>query len=93
MPVLAAAVATFMELPVAFAVAVGAFTRLSVLMFFYTLGTALIGHRYWTMTGTDRVDTMDSFYKNLSIMGGFLLLYITGPGKYSIDALFGIALP
>ena len=91
-PVLAAAVATFMELPVAFAVAFGAFTRLSaVLMFFYTLGTALIGHRYWTMTGTDRVDTMDAFYKNLSIMGGFLLLYITGPGKYSIDALFGIA--
>src|SRR5580692_3457055 len=46
MPVLAAAVATFMELPVAFAVAVGAFTRpLALLMFFYTLGTALIGHR------------------------------------------------
>jgi putative oxidoreductase len=94
MPVLAAAVATFMELPVAFAVAVGAFTGLStVLMFFYTLGTALIGHRYWTMTGTERVDGMDSFYKNLSIMGGFLLLYIAGAGKYSIDALFGIAAP
>jgi putative oxidoreductase len=69
-PVLAAAVATFMELPVAFAVAVGAFTRLSaVLMFFYTLGTALIGHRYWTMTGADYVDGMDSFYKNISIYG------------------------
>jgi putative oxidoreductase len=94
MPVLAAAVATFMELPVAFAVAVGAFTRLSaVLMFFYTLGTALIGHRYWTMKGTDRVDSMDSFYKNLSIMGGFLLLFTTGAGKYSIDALCGIAVP
>jgi putative oxidoreductase len=93
-PVLAAAVATFMEIPVAFAVAVGAFARPSdLLMFFYTLGTALIGHRYWTMTGADRVDNMDSFYKNLSIMGGFLLLYITGPGKYSIDALLGIAAP
>jgi putative oxidoreductase len=93
-PVLAAAVATFMELPMAFAVAVGAFTRVSAaLMFLYTLGTALIGHRYWTMTGTDRVDTMDSFYKNLAIMGGFLLLYVTGPGKYSIDALSGIATP
>jgi putative oxidoreductase len=92
MPVLAAAVATFMELPVAFAVAVGAFARPSaLLMFFYTLGTAFIGHRYWTMTGADRVDTMDGFYKNLSIMGGFLLLYITGAGKYSIDALCGIA--
>ena len=93
-PILAAAVATFMELPVAFAVAVGAFTRPSaVLMFFYTLGTALIGHRYWTITGADRVDSMDGFYKNLGIMGGFLLLYMTGPGKYSVDALFGIAAP
>jgi putative oxidoreductase len=93
-PVLAAAVATFMELPVAFAIAIGALTRLcAVLMFFYTLGTALIGHRYWTMTGTDRVDSMDSFYKNLSIMGGFLLLYIIGAGKYSIDALCGISAP
>ena len=93
-PVLAAAMATFMELPVAFAVAVGALTRLSApLMFFYTLGTALIGHRYWTMTGAERVDNMDGFYKNLSIMGGFLLLYIVGAGRYSIDALWGIAAP
>ena len=94
MPALAAAVATFMELPVAFAVAVGAFTRpVALLMFLYTLGTALIGHRYWTITGADKVDSMDGFYKNLAIMGGFLLLYMTGPGKYSIDALFGIAAP
>ncbi len=91
-PVLATAVSIFMELPVAFAAAVGAFTRPSaLLMFFYTLGTALIGHRYWTITGADYVDSMDSFYKNLSIMGGFLLLYMTGAGKYSIDALLGIA--
>ena len=94
MPVLAAAVATFMEIPVAFAVAVGAFTRPSaLLMFFYTLGTALIGHRYWTITGPEKVDSMDSFYKNLSIMGGFLLLYMTGAGKYSIDALWSVAAP
>jgi putative oxidoreductase len=94
MPVLAAAAAIFMELPVAFAVAVGAFTRPSALLLvLYTLGTALIGHRYWTLTGADQVDSMDGFYKNLSIMGGFLLLYITGAGKYSIDALYGIAAP
>ena len=93
-PVLAAAVAIFIELPVALAVAVGAFARPSALLLvLYTLGTALIGHRYWTMTGTDLVDSMDSFYKNLSIMGGFLLLYITGAGKYSIDALCSIAAP
>jgi putative oxidoreductase len=94
LPPLAAGVATFMELPVAFAVAIGAFTRpLALLMFLYTLGTARFGHRYWTMTGSERVDNMDGFFKNLGIMGGFLLLYITGPGKYSIDALLGIAVP
>jgi putative oxidoreductase len=94
MPVLAAVIAIFMELPVAFAVAVGAFVRPSaLLLFLYTLGTALIGHRYWTIKGADRVDSMDGFYKNLSIMGGFLLLYITGAGKYSIDALRTITAP
>jgi putative oxidoreductase len=91
LPELAAAVAIVMELPVAFAVAVGAFARLSALLLvFYTLGTALIGHRYWTMTGVDQVASMDGFYKNLGIMGGFLLLYITGAGKYSIDAILGL---
>jgi putative oxidoreductase len=93
-PVLAAVISIFMELPVAFTVAIGAFTRLSAaLMALYTLGTALIGHRYWTVKGADYVDSLDGFYKDLSIMGGFLLLYITGAGKYSIDALLDIGAP
>jgi putative oxidoreductase len=93
-PVLAAGVSVVMELPVAFAVAVGAFARpAALLLAFYVLGTALIGHRYWTARGTDQVDSMDGFYKDLSIMGGLLLLYITGAGKYSIDALRGIPAP
>jgi putative oxidoreductase len=61
-----------------------------VLLALYTLGTAVIAHRYWTVTGADKVDSMESFYKNLGIMGGFLLLYITGAGKYSIDAILGL---
>jgi len=94
MPALAAAAAIFMELPVAFAIAVGAFTRPSaVLMALYTLGTSLVEHRYWAATGPDRLESLEAFYKNLSIMGGFLLLYVAGPGKYSIDVLCGIAAP
>ena len=91
MPVLAAAVATFMELPVAFAVAVGVFTRTSAaLLALYTLGTALIAHRYWTVPDANKVDSMEGFYKNLSVVGGFLLLHITGAGRYSIDAILGL---
>ena len=90
-PVLAAAIAIFMELPVAFAIAVGAFTRpVAALFVLYTLGTSLVEHRYWTITGAGQLDSLEAFYKNLSIMGGFLLLFVTGAGKYSIDALCGI---
>ena len=45
------------------------------------------------MKGLDYVDSMEGFYKDLSIMGGFLLLSVTGAGKYSIDVLCGIAAP
>ena len=94
MPAIAAAVAIFMELPVAFAVAVGVFTRPSaVLLVLYTLGTSLVEHRYWTAVGADRLANMEGFYKNLSIMGGFLLPYVAGAGKYSIDALCSVAVP
>jgi len=93
-PVLATVVSIFIELPVAFAVAIGAFTRpAALLMALYSLATAIIGHRYWTVKGAEYVDSLDGFYKDLSIMGGFLLLSITGAGQYSIDALFGIAAP
>jgi putative oxidoreductase len=94
LPALAASIAVFMELPVASAVAVGVFTRLSaVAFFFYTLGTSLVEHRYWTKTGADKLESMEAFYKNLSIMGGFALLYVTGPGRYSIDVLCKMAAP
>ena len=88
MPVLATAVAIFMELPVAFAIVIGVFTRPSAVLFvLYTLGTSLIEHHYWTMKGPNWVESMENFYKNLCIMGGFLLLFITGAGKYSIDEI------
>jgi hypothetical protein len=50
--------------------AFGAFVR-SLAAFGFI--TALIGYGYWTKTGADRVDSMDGFFKNLSIIGGFLL--------------------
>ena len=94
MPAVAACVAIVIELPVALAIAVGAFTHLAaVLMASYTLGTSLIEHRYWTTAAGTRVETMEAFYKNLCIIGGFLLLYVTGAGKYSIDVLSGIPAP
>jgi len=85
-PTLSAIIAILMEVPAAILIVLGFFTRpLAVLFIFYTLGTAVIGHHYWDMTGAPVVPNMINFYKNISIAGGFLLLAITGPGAMSID--------
>jgi putative oxidoreductase len=82
----AAAIAVVMELGVGVLLAVGLLTRpLALLLALYTLGTALIGHHFWTQTGMEQYANMVNFYKNISIIGGLLLLAVTGPGKYSFD--------
>jgi putative oxidoreductase len=85
-PTLSAIIAIVMEFFVGIAIALGFYTRpLALLLALYTLGTALIGHHYWTMTGTEQYEAMINFYKNVSIIGGLLLLSTTGPGRYSLD--------
>lgn len=80
-----------MEFFVSAALILDALTRpVALLLLLYTLGAAIIGHHYWTMIG---METMINFYKNISIMGGLLLLYVTGAGKYSVDAGVGYARP
>jgi len=37
------------------------------------------------MEGAARYADAINFYKNISIIGGFLLLYVTGAGRYSVD--------
>ena len=83
---LASASALIMELVVGVAILLGFYTRpLAFLLCLYTLITALLGHRFWALTGGLRLDTMIHFYKNMGIAGGLLLLCLTGPGKYSLD--------
>jgi len=86
MPMLAAIIAVVMEVPAAILIVLGFFTRpLAVLFVFYTLGTAVIGHHYWDMSGDAVMPNMINFYKNVSIAGAFLLLAVTGPGAISLD--------
>jgi putative oxidoreductase len=92
LPELSAIIAVIMEFFVGIAILLGVATRpLAILLMLYTLATALIGHHYWTLTGMAQYEAMINFYKNISIMGGLLLLYVTGAGKYSVDAKLGIA--
>lgn len=86
-PVLAAVIAVVMEFVVGIAIIVGVFTRpLALLIAIYTVATALIGHHFWTLTGMARMESEINFFKNISITGGLILLYVTGAGTYSLDA-------
>jgi putative oxidoreductase len=91
LPPVSAIIAIVMEFGVSIALILGLFVRpLAILLLVYTLGTSLIGHHYWTMTGAEQYENMINFYKNVSVMGGLLLLFTNGPGKYSLDAKFGL---
>jgi putative oxidoreductase len=82
LPTLSALIAVAMECVVGILLVVGFYARPLAL---YTIGTAFIGHRYWAMSGLEEYGSMINFYKNVSIVGGLLLLALTGPGKYSLD--------
>lgn len=86
MPWAATLIAIVIEILVSILIVIGFYTRPLALIFaFYTLGTAIIGHAYWTMTGDQVAPNMINFYKNISIIGGFILLAIVGPGSISLD--------
>jgi putative oxidoreductase len=58
---------------------------MAILLALYTFATALLGHHFWNMEGPARAAGEINFFKNVSIIGGLLLLYLTGAGRYSID--------
>jgi putative oxidoreductase len=93
LPTAAALIAVVMEFFAGIAVIIGFFTRpVALLTAVYTLATALTGHHYWTMLDGERMENMINFYKNVSIVGGLLLLSVTGAGKYSLDRRLAVTL-
>jgi putative oxidoreductase len=68
------------------AVLVGFKTRQAAwaLVIFLLLTTGFV-HAFWLLEGPARAATLAHFYKNLAIMGGYLLLTMTGGGRYSLD--------
>ena len=59
----------------------------ALLMALFTLTAALISHRFWELAdAAQRANQHIHFMKNIAIVGGFLSLFVAGPGAYSVDA-------
>jgi putative oxidoreductase len=62
----------------------------ALLLALFTLVAALIGHRFWEVTdAAQRGNQLIHFWKNITMIGGFLALYVAGAGTFSVDARRG----
>lgn len=88
MPGLMAWVAAVVEFVVGAALILGIATRYaSLVMIIFVLVATFLAHRYWEYPAAQMQGQFNNFLKNIAIIGGGLLLFVTGAGKISIDGM------
>jgi putative oxidoreductase len=50
-----------------------------------------IFHNFWAAPAAQQMMQQQSFYKNIAVLGGLLVLFAFGPGGWSVDAKRGEA--
>jgi putative oxidoreductase len=66
---------------------VGFKTRWAALaLIVFVLVANFVFHQFWAMEGPAKMNNEITFLKNLAMVGGLLMLYVAGPGRYSVDA-------
>lgn len=51
----------------------------------FVLVATLSSHRYWDFPAAQQALQAGNFYKNMAILGGCLFLFVSGPGRLSVD--------
>ena len=71
------------------AIVLGLFTEAAaILMVVFTLIATATSHRYWQYADPAQYRAQNTnFWKNVTMMGGMLLLFVTAGGRWSIDSL------
>jgi putative oxidoreductase len=87
-PALWSSVAVAVEWITAFSLIFGVATRYGALLgALYVLIATALAHRYWEYPQAQQMAQYTQFIKNLAIMGGLLLLFVYGAGRFSIDRM------
>lgn len=86
-PWLGGLIAIFCEVVVTALILVGILVRpMAVVLALFSVGTALIAHRYWQMEGPAGMAAQINFFKNMAIGGGLLGLSAAGSGRFALRA-------
>ena len=81
-----AVVAACVEFFGSLAVLLGLATRyVAPLVGLFTAIAAFVGHPYWSVPAAEQFNQFNHFFKDVAIVGAFLILYAAGPGRWSID--------
>jgi putative oxidoreductase len=86
-PELSAAIGIVVDIGLGLAVLVGwQARRAALLLAIYTVVVGILFHAYWadTAAATRTID-FDGFWKNITIAGGFLMVFAFGAGRYSFE--------
>jgi putative oxidoreductase len=74
------------ELLIGIALILGIATRyVSLYTFVYLIIATALAHRYWEYPQAQQLNQYNHFLKNVAIMAGAALLYVTGAGRFSLD--------
>lgn len=80
------ALAIFIELGAGMMVMLGYRARLGALaLIIFVIPTTIIFHNFWALQASEQQLQMIMFLKNLSILGGLLMIVAYGAGKFSLD--------
>ena len=76
----------FIEIGGGAAIVLGWKTRpAALLILLFTALVTLVFHRFWAAPPEDAMPQQLMFMKNLSVMGGLLVLFAFGPGAIALD--------
>ena len=85
-PQLVAALTIVVELGGGLALMAGLYTRQAVVaLAAFSLLTAIVFHNFWAAPQGEQMMQQINFMKNVSILGGMMLLMAFGAGRYSVD--------
>jgi len=85
-PLIVAYLVAAIDLFAGLLILVGYQTRIAAaVLIIFVLLTLFFAHAFWTMEGPARIANQAHFYKNLTLIGGLLLILAFGPGRYSLE--------
>jgi putative oxidoreductase len=87
-PELMSVLAITVEFIIIVSLVLGVATRYGALLgLLFVIVASVTAHRYWNFPQPQQLVQYIFLTKNLAIAGGLILLFATGPGRYSIDRM------